>query len=87
MMNYELDCTDIRSLAELHSELARILSFPEYYGANFDALFDCLTDTVATLHILNWDSLEANLGLPRCVSFRHVLQDAAEESAFSYYID
>ena len=27
------------------SRLGRSLEFPEWYGANFDALFDCLTDT------------------------------------------
>lgn len=25
-------------------EIGRALSFPEWYGANFDALYDCLTD-------------------------------------------
>ncbi|MCA1938645.1 MAG: barstar family protein [Dechloromonas sp.] len=30
--------------AKLLRQLGRALSFPDWYGANFDALFDCLTD-------------------------------------------
>jgi len=29
---------------EIHEELYRVLSLPEYYGRNLDALHDCLTD-------------------------------------------
>lgn len=29
------------------AELGRQLHFPDYYGANFDALYDCLTDPLA----------------------------------------
>lgn len=29
------------------AELGRQLQFPEHYGANFDALYDCLTDLAA----------------------------------------
>lgn len=29
------------------AELGRQLQFPDYYGANFDALYDCLTDSQA----------------------------------------
>ncbi|MCR4990765.1 MAG: barstar family protein [Lachnospiraceae bacterium] len=27
-----------------HEYIAKVLGFPEYYGKNLDALFDCLTD-------------------------------------------
>lgn len=30
--------------AELLRQLGKALSFPDWYGANFDALFDCLSD-------------------------------------------
>ena len=29
---------------ELLRQLGKALAFPDWYGANFDALFDCLTD-------------------------------------------
>lgn len=29
---------------ELHADISKMLKFPAYYGANLDALFDCLTE-------------------------------------------
>lgn len=34
----------VSSKQELFEALARSLSFPEYFGANWDALIDCLSD-------------------------------------------
>jgi ribonuclease inhibitor len=39
-----LDLTRPKSVDELHQYLAEKLDFPEYYGANLDALYDALTD-------------------------------------------
>ena len=86
-MEYEFDCTRVHSLAELHSELASLLSFPDYYGANFDALHDCLTDMDVLLRVTHWDALEEAIGIKRCITFKRVLQDCAEESAFRFVIE
>ncbi len=86
-MEYTLDCAVIGSLSDLHAELARLLSFPEYYGANFDALYDCLTDSHASLRILNWDALEEAIGIPKCITFKHILSDAAADSSFTFSIE
>ena len=86
-MEYILDCNRVCSLSELHSELAALLSFPDYYGANFDALYDCLTDMDCTLRVTHWDALEEAIGIPRCITFKRVLQAAAEESRFQYVIE
>jgi ribonuclease inhibitor len=32
----------------LHNELKNKLNFPDYYGCNFDALYDCLTDNFSS---------------------------------------
>ncbi len=88
---YHLSCVHLHSVDELHAALAAVLDFPPYYGRNMDALYDCLTEKAAgspfTLSLHHWDSLEEALGLKRCVSLRHVLADAAAESAFSFTID
>lgn len=39
-----LDESSLESPEQAHALLARQLSFPDYYGANLDALADCLGD-------------------------------------------
>ena len=39
-----LDGNILADAAKVHDYLMKILEFPEYYGKNLDALFDCLTD-------------------------------------------
>ena len=35
----------------IHRHLKKLLDFPDYYGENLDALYDCLTDIKAELTI------------------------------------
>ena len=42
------------SVAEFHELVASALAFPDYYGRNLDALWDCLTDLVEPT-VLLWD--------------------------------
>ena len=39
-----VDGVGVGSAKELHAALARALGFPDWYGANLDALADCLRD-------------------------------------------
>ena len=39
-----LDLSSVRGFAEVHLAIGRALDFPDYYGCNLDALWDCLTD-------------------------------------------
>lgn len=41
---YRLDFKGINTKEELHQLLKEELNFPDYYGANLDALYDVLTD-------------------------------------------
>lgn len=62
MMNeIQLHCESIREKAQLHAALAEALSFPEWYGNNLDALYDCLTDLEdpVHLHLIDWEQLPA----------------------------
>ena len=68
-----LDASKMVSRQEAHRYLKEQLAFPDYYGKNLDALYDCLTD----------------LGEPVCLTVREpqllpalerVLEDAAGEN-------
>lgn len=39
-----LDCKKLRTRVRGHKYLAKTLEFPDYYGNNLDALYDCLTE-------------------------------------------
>ncbi len=54
-----IDCSGIQNKDQLHCLLAKELEFPEYYGHNLDALFDCLTDICVPtdIRLLGWHAL------------------------------
>lgn len=43
-VHVDFNADNIWSIEHLHRELQRVFRFPKSYGANFDALFDLLTD-------------------------------------------
>ena len=71
-----LQCAGIENKNQLHDLLAEALLFPEYYGRNLDALFDCLTDirTDTVITLTNWDTLGAWKA-----GFEAVFRDASAE--------
>ncbi|MDO5825542.1 MAG: ribonuclease inhibitor [Methanosphaera sp. rholeuAM130] len=46
-----------------HSYLKKVFDFPDYYGKNLDALYDCLTDiSVETeIHLINSEYVSLDL--------------------------
>src|SRR5690606_40614839 len=40
------DCDRARSRSAVLRAIAKAVDFPEYFGGNLDALYDCLCDTV-----------------------------------------
>lgn len=75
-MECRIDCAKISTPREFHRALAETLSFPEWYGHNLDALYDCLTELEATHLVLeNWDASS-----PFAQSFHDTFQDAQEEN-------
>lgn len=44
MKKITLDFENISNKEEMHKYLAKKFEFPDYYGGNLDALFECLTD-------------------------------------------
>lgn len=78
MKNITIDCAEIPDKAALHQALAQELRFPEYYGNNLDALYDCLTDIQEdiTVTLLRFDAM----GSFRA-GFRAVLEEAEQDNA------
>lgn len=51
---YVLDFSKVRQYGEIHQIIKDELDFPDYYGRNWDAFWDCLTEMVdrdESLHI------------------------------------
>lgn len=72
------------SAAEVHATLADALRFPQYYGKNLDALWDCATCDIDRPTELTWRNFAAtqkNLG-PEADAIRQVLEEAAAENAW-----
>ena len=44
MKEYVLDYERLQERRKAHSYLKNVMEFPDYYGKNLDALFDCLTE-------------------------------------------
>ena len=80
-----LDGAALRSMAEIHAALAQQLDFPDWYGGNLDALYDCLTEMgeETRISVLHGEMLAETLGSAYGRLCR-VLQDAAEENPLLY---
>ena len=41
---YTIDFTNVKYFSEVHKTIQKSLAFPDYYGCNWSAFWDCLTD-------------------------------------------
>ena len=62
--NTKIDLGNFESIAELHKALAQQLRFPDYYGNNWDAFWDCISDAEQSsipevLHFTNFKVFKA----------------------------
>ncbi len=78
MRKITLELNKMASLPALHKYLRRELALPVYYGANLDALYDCLTDVVEDTQLVIPAAVadDAHLGWYG-KQLLQVLQDAA----------
>ncbi len=66
---------------QTHQLLKELLCFPEYYGMNLDALYDCASTLSAVkLHVIYWDVLIENLG-DYGHSLLNTLSEASEKNS------
>lgn len=79
MRNVILNLRGIETKQALHEALAEGFAFPDYYGKNLDALYDCLTDiseeTDVEVFLGENSELESY-----CSLVLKVLEEAAEEN-------
>lgn len=59
---------------EGHDYLAEALNFPDYYGKNLDALYDCLCEIEADVEIVNASLVDKDI--------IDTFKDAASENDF-----
>ena len=72
-----INCAGIEDPRQFHETLAQALDFPDWYGKNLDALFDCLMElgSPVILRLENWQVLG-----PWKAGFGSVFADAGLEN-------
>ncbi len=58
---YTIDFTNVDHYLEMHFIIRQALDWPDYYGCNWDAFWDCLTDMVGRpihIEIIGLDVIE-----------------------------
>ena len=71
---YKVDFSKVNHFIEIHEVLKRDLDFPDYYGGNLDALWDCLTDMLGGINYI------------QIQGFSNILKKYPEESKEIYSI-
>ena len=62
---YTVDFSSINYYSEVHVAIKESLDFPNYYGCNWDAFWDCLTDMYGDpihIEIIGLDVIERKFG-------------------------
>ncbi|MBQ8724645.1 MAG: barstar family protein [Oscillospiraceae bacterium] len=78
-----IDGAKMRSIRQIHEILADSLYFPCWYGKNFDALHDCLTDVdrETVIQLTSFGSLKNTVGYPADTLVK-VLEDSSVENPY-----
>ena len=78
---YFINFSTVTDRASLHGKLKACLGLPDWYGANLDALYDCLTDlgpSVISLAGLRWLEPLGTYGEKLLQVFRDAEADARD---------
>lgn len=75
MKKINLDVCNLKESEKAHEYLREQFHFPDYYGKNLDALYDCLTD----LHNLEITFIHTGQAGEYAKRVMSVFQDAARE--------
>ena len=86
MKETTIDCSLVRSREDLHRLFQESLCFPEWYGSNLDALYDCLTEISGKVRILNWEIVEEHLGAYGIKAKKAIAAAALRNTTLNLYI-
>ena len=62
---YTIDFSEVEHYIQMHKIIQAALDWPEYYGCNWDAFWDCLTDMVGRkvhIEIIGLNIVEQKFG-------------------------
>lgn len=79
-----LDASSWRGEQDMHSGIAQALSFPDYYGHNFNALNDCLSDVADCAYGFSADDTGLILVIERYDTFLGRSPEIAHYLVHSY---
>lgn len=88
MLICTLDGNNITDREILHDVLSDSLRFPDWYGRNLDALYDCLTDIreETEIQILHEGTLEEHLG-HYATALKKVIREARQENPLIHFTE
>ena len=86
--NIRIDFTAIAGITDAHLRIAEALQFPDHYGKNLDALFDCLAEICkpVAVTLFGTSALTAVLGSYGSMMLRVFSDTAAENPNLSVEI-
>ncbi len=62
MNTYTLESSHVQNMETFYDEISKVMSFPEHFGRNLDALYDCLREHDGDTVVLSWfDGFEEKL--------------------------
>ena len=79
---YIIDFKEIKYYSQIHDVIKKSLDFPDYYGRNWDAFWDCLSDMYGDpvhIEILGLDNVERKFPIAAekivkiCKKFKHYI--------------
>ena len=82
-----IDGAAMLSRETAHAELKRALELPEYYGANLDALWDCVSTYDAELVLIHPAPMLEALKVYGCKILQTLYEAAETNPKFSFRIE
>jgi ribonuclease inhibitor len=81
---YTLQGSHIQDVETFYREVSKVFAFPDYFGNNLDALYDCLSEYEGeTVVWTEFDAIEEKLG-PSLPAIMEVFSSAGIEVVLEY---